>query len=164
MAKIHGLAPVATVVALALPASACADAGLILRRAIVQQGDVMTVWGGCREPIYLVSEAYAKRTFLYYFALSARGPPTRPPYQPLGRTTCTGRLHYIGDFPDGDWSSWSGYLRFRVPRVRPGRYVLVAYRCLPWSCGKRGSLSASNWLWRGSKRIGPSSLRIVRRR
>lgn len=162
MAKIRGLVLLAaTLVVLALSASSSADEGLIVRRTVVRQGTLMTVWGGCRRPIYLVPESFAKRIFLYYFSLPVAGPPTRPPYRLLGRTRCTGEDHYIGDFPDGDWSSWSGYLRFRVPRVRPGRYVLVVY-CAPCRPGKTGSLIVSNHLWRGSKRIGDETVLTIR--
>jgi hypothetical protein len=150
---------VATLLLLTSPASASADVGLILRRSVVRTGEVMTIWGGCRDPIFLVPEAFAKRVGLSSFSLPAARPPTSPPYRLLGRTRCTGRIHYVGDFPDGDWSSWSGYLRFRVPRVRPGRYELVVY-CASCRRGPGGSLVSNNWLWRGSKRVGETRLTI----
>jgi hypothetical protein len=70
-----------------------------------------------------------------------------------------GRLHYIGEFPDGDWSSSSGYLRFRVPRVRPGRYQLIVFFCPPWTCPK-GHFVVGSWFWHGSKRIRETGLTI----
>jgi hypothetical protein len=120
----------------------------------------MTVWGGCREPIYLVPDSYATRTGLHAFSLPRYRPPRNAPFRRLGRTVCTGRLHNVGDFPDGDWASWSGYLRFRVPRLRPGRYHFVVY-CAPCRRGPAASIVVSNYLWRGAKRIGPMTLRIL---
>jgi hypothetical protein len=152
------VAPV--LLALVLPASAVGDDGLILRQAVVRPGEVVRVWGACGRPIYLISESFAKRSFLYYFSQPAARPPGKRPFRLLGRTVCTWRDHYVGDFPNGDWSSWSGYLRFRVPGVRPGRYQLVVY-CAPCRHGPGGSLIINNWLWKGSRRIGPSGLAIL---
>jgi hypothetical protein len=152
MAKICGVALSAALGVLALPSSSAADEGLIVRREVVRHGALMTVWGGCRRPIYLVPESFAKNP-LRLLRASRRGrPPAGPSYRFLGRTRCTGRLHYIGDFPEGDWSSWSGYLRFRVPPVRPGRYQLIFHLCLPWRCPK-GRFLVGSTLWRGSERI-----------
>lgn len=126
---------VGALAALALPAASAADDGLILRRAVVRPGELMTVWGGCREPIYLVPESFARRTGLLFFSLPAERPPTRSPFVFVGRTVCTRRVHYVGDFPDGDWSAWSGYLRFRVPPrssgALPTRRLLRAVP--PWA-------------------------------
>jgi hypothetical protein len=69
-------------------------------------------------------------------------------------------MHYVGDYPDGDWSSWSGSLRFRVPHVPPGRYQLVVY-CDPCHRGRGGTLVVNNWLWRRSERIRGTALRIL---
>jgi hypothetical protein len=147
-------------VLLAQPAPVSADVGLILQKAVVRQGDPMTVRGGCRMPIYLVPDSYARRTGLYAFSFPVARPPMEPPFRRLGRTRCTGRLHYLGDFPDGDWSSWSGYLRFRVPLLRPGRYHFVVY-CAPCRRGPGGSIVVSNHLWRSGKRIGLTALTIL---
>lgn len=162
MAKIGGLILLlAALVALLLAASSAADEGLIVRRAVVRQGALMTVWGGCRRPIYLVPESFAKNPLLLLRASRRGRPPAGPWYRFLGRTRCTGRLHYIGDFPEGDWSSWSGYLRFRVPRVRPGRYHLIFHFCLPWRCPK-GRFIVGSSLWRGPERVGDDSALTIR--
>jgi hypothetical protein len=153
---------VAALIALTLAAVSAADVGLILRRAIVQPGTVMTVWGGCRQPVYLVPESFARRRGFYYYSLPVARPPTTRPFRLLGPTVCTGRVHYVGNYPDGDWSSWSGLLQFRVPRVRPGRYQLVVY-CASCRSGPGGTLIVNNWLWRGSRRIGPIELTVLRR-
>jgi hypothetical protein len=151
----------APLLALALASVAAADVGLIVRRASAPPGTLMTVWGGCRLPVYLVPQSIARRWGLSWFALPVARPPTGRPFRLLGRTSCTGRMHYVGDYPDGDWSSWSGRLRFRVPRVRPGRYELVVY-CASCRRGSGGTLVVNNWLWRGSKRVGPAALTISR--
>jgi hypothetical protein len=151
----------AVLLGLLVPGSAAGDEGLILRRATARPGEIMTVWGSCgRKPIYLVSESYARRSLLIYFSRLAPRPPSGPPFRFLGRTVCTRQDHYVGDFPDGDWSSWSGYLGFHVPPVRPGRYQLVVY-CAPCRHGPGGSLVMNNWLWRGSRRVGPTGLTIL---
>jgi hypothetical protein len=144
----------AALIALSLSSVAAADVGLILRRATAHPGAAMTVWGGCYEPIYLVPESFARVT------LPEAHPPTRQPYRLLGRTSCTRRMHYVGSYPAGDWASWSGLLRFRVPRVLPGRYQLVVY-CASCRRGPGGTLVVNNWLWRGSKRIGPTGLTVL---
>jgi hypothetical protein len=154
----------AGVVALVLSATGAADVGLILRQAVVSTGDRMTVWGPCdRMPVYLVRESYARRVGFYYDSLRLGRAPTSSAFRFLGRMVCTGRMHYIGDmshYPSGDWSSWNGYLSFRVPRLPHGRYQLVVY-CDPCHRGRGGTLVVSNWLWQGSKRIGRAAV-IVR--
>jgi hypothetical protein len=163
MARIHGLVLLAVALgALVLTAPTAADEGLIVRRAVVWQAEVMTVWGGCNRPIYLVPDSFAKNPLLLLRASRRGRPPTGPSYHFLGRTKCTGRLHYIGDYPDGDWSSWSGYLRFRLPQVRPGRYRLIFYFCLPWRCPNGRFLVGSSH-WRGSKRVSDDSALTIRR-
>jgi hypothetical protein len=142
---------------LGLTPSAAGDAGLILRKAVVRPGERMTVWGGCRVPIYLVTHEVARRQWFYFFSVPSRRPPKTKPFRFLGRTTCTGRHHYVGDYPDGDFASWSGYLHFRVPRVRPGRYELVLW-CSECRPGPPGSLIVNNWLWRGDTRLRRTSL------
>jgi hypothetical protein len=135
-----------------------------LRQAVVSTGDRMTVWGPCdRMPVYLVRESYARRVGFYYDSLRVGRAPTSSAFRFLGRMVCTGRMHYIGDmshYPSGDWSSWNGYLSFRVPRLPHGRYQLVVY-CDPCHRGRGGTLVVSNWLWQGSKRIGRAAV-IVR--
>jgi hypothetical protein len=148
-----------TLLALFATADAFADVGLILRQASAHPGETMTVWGGCGEPVYLVSDSFARRRLLVISPPVPR-PPHAPPFRLLGRTVCTGRYHYVGDFPDGDWSSWTGYLRFRVPHVRPGLYQLVVF-CDTCRRGRAGSLIVSSWLWRGHRRIGATGLRVV---
>ncbi|MDQ3823117.1 MAG: hypothetical protein M3321_07745 [Actinomycetota bacterium] len=162
--RIAAVLAVGGVLALAYPAVATSDVGLIVRRAVVRQGETMTVWGACTYPVYLVREAHVRRLGFYRrYALSVYvpAPPRRPPFRRLGLPTCTGRTHLVGDFPGGDWSSWTAFLRFRVPRVRPGRYQLAVY-CAPCRRGRGGSLIVQNHLWRGSKRIGPTALTIRR--
>jgi hypothetical protein len=161
--KLACIFVVAALTALTLASVAAADVGLILRRASAQPGTVMTVWGGCHQPIYLVLEAFARRRGFHFFALPVDGPPTTRPFRFLGRTSCAGRMHYVGNYPRGDWASWSGLLRFRVPRIRPGRYDLVVY-CASCRRGPGGTLVVNNWLWRGSKRIGPTGLTVLQRR
>jgi hypothetical protein len=150
--------------ALTFTAVAAADVGLILRRNVVAVGDRLTVWGGCdRMPVYLVSERYTKRAGFYWTSSVVRQPPQGRFFHFVGRMRCTGKMHYLGDmshFPAGDWSSWDGYLTFRVPRVAHGRYQLVVY-CDPCHRGPGGTLVVSNWLWHGGKRIGRTAL-IVR--
>lgn len=139
---------------------AAADVGLILRKAVVSVGDTMTVWGSCyRMPVYLVKNTYAKRARIYEDSPVVVRPPTSRAFRLLGRTVCTGRMHYVGDDPKGDWSSWNGYLTFRVPRVAPGTYQLVVY-CDSCHRGRGGTLIINNWLWRGSTRVGATALRI----
>jgi hypothetical protein len=139
-----------------LPTLSWADDGLILRRSVVRHGDSLTVYGGCHRPIYLVRESLQRHHTRF-----VRRPPRGRPYIAVGRTGCTGKHHYVGDFPHGDWSSWSGYLRFRIPRVRPGRYSLVVY-CAPCRRGPGGSLIVNNYLWRGDRRVGATALTIKR--
>jgi hypothetical protein len=147
-------------VALTFPAGAASDVGLLLRKNAVRVGARMTVWGPCdRMPVYLVRDSYARRTGLYDVSQTVAQPPTSAPFRFLGRMVCTGRMHYIGDYPNGDWSSWNGYLRFRVPQLPACRYQFVIY-CEPCHRGRGGSLIVSNWLWRGSKRIGRTALTV----
>ena len=156
-----GLA-VAFALALAWPAAARSDIGLIVRKAVVRPGETMTVWGGCGYPVYLVPEAHLRRLGTYHaltMSVPVAGPPRRPPFLRLGVPICTGRVHFVGDFPDGDWSSWSAYFRFRVPKLRPGRYQLAVY-CAPCRRGRGGTLGVANYLWRGSKRIGLTALTV----
>jgi hypothetical protein len=151
----------AATLALALPPPSRADVGLILRRNVARVGDVVTVWGACRYPVYLIGLSAAKRLGLG-LQYGSRFAPRRPaalPFRPLGRPRCTARTHYVGDFPSGDWSSWSGYVRFQVPRVPPGRYHLVVY-CAACRRGPGGSLIVDNYLWRDGKRIGATLLTI----
>jgi len=110
-------------------------------------------------PVYLVPESYARRIGFLDIAIPVANAPNRPPFRLLGRERCTNKVHYIGDYPNGDWSAWIGYLRFRVPHVPPGRYQLVVYCASCWR-GPRGSLVVNNWLWHGSKRVGPTALTI----
>jgi hypothetical protein len=139
---------------------AAADVGLILRKAVMSVGDPMTVWGSCyRMPVYLVKNAYAKRARIYEDTPAVARPPTSRAFRLLGRMVCAGRMHYVGHYPDGDWSSWNGYLRFRVPRVAPGAYQLVVF-CDPCQRGRGGTLIINNWLWRGSRRVGATALSI----
>jgi hypothetical protein len=111
-------------------------------------------------PVYLVPESFAKRVGFFYRGFPAARPPSRLPFRLLGRTVCTGRTHYIGDYPDGDWSAWSAILRFEVPRVRPSRYQFVVY-CESCRRGPGGSLIVNNWLWRESRRVGETALTIL---
>jgi hypothetical protein len=150
----------AALIALTFADVAAADVGLILRRASAQPGTVMTVWGGCYQAIYLVPESFARRRNLY-FSLPVARPPTTRPFRLLGHTACSGRMHYVGNYPNGDWSSWSGRLRFRVPHVRPGRYQLVVY-CDSCRRGPGGTLVVNNWLWRRSRRVGATGLTILK--
>ena len=137
-------------------APAAADVGLLVRTATAVPGERLTVYGPCgRMPVYLVRGSSPRgTTFL------ARPPGS--PYRFLGRMRCTGRVHFVGDFPDGDWSSWTGFLRFRVPDVRPGRYRLLIF-CAPCRRGPGGSLIDSTHLWRGNTRIGVVGLRVLPR-
>jgi hypothetical protein len=122
----------------------------------------MTVWGSCfRMPVYLVRAAYAERAHIYENSPVVARPPRGHEFRLLGRMVCTNRMHYIGDYPNGDWSSWNGYLRFSVPHVPAGRYQLVVY-CGPCHRGRGGTLIVNNWLWRGSKRVGETGLTVRR--
>lgn len=145
------------VVAVLLPAwagSASADVGLIVRKFAAAPGERFTVYGPCgRMPVYLIRGGSPRGT-----TYAAR--PPRAPYRLLGRFRCTGRDHYVGDFPKGDWASWSGLLRFRVPRIAPGFYRLVVY-CEPCRRGRGGSLIDRTYLWRGGTRVRLVGLRVL---
>jgi hypothetical protein len=150
----------AAVVALVMASVAVADVGLILRRAAVSAGERMTVWGSCfRMPVYLVGAEYAKQARIYENNPVVARPPRGREFRLLGRMVCTNQMHYIGDYPNGDWSSWNGYLTFRVPQVPAGRYQLVVY-CEPCHRGPGGTLIVNNWLWRGPKRVGETGLTV----
>src|SRR5438034_2689176 len=85
----------------------------LLRDLFADEGQrtfAIGVWiASFRSPIYEDSPAVAR-------------PPTSRAFRLLGRMVCTGRMHFVGDYPKGDWSSWNGYLTFRVPRVAAGTY------------------------------------------
>ena len=144
------------------PLAAAADVGLIVRQSNVRPGQSMTVWGGCTYPVYLVPEPFLARTRQYHALTTSTavpGPPKRLPFRFLGRPICTNRTHFVGEYPGGDWSSWTAYLRVRLPSLRPGRYQLAVY-CASCLRGPGGSLIVRNYLWRGSERVGLTALTV----
>jgi hypothetical protein len=155
-------AAVVVVAALVVVPPALADYAMTVRKTHVQQGERMTIWGnGCHHstrsslgmPVYLVPERH-QRTTVY-----KPRPPSGPPYRFLGRFRCT---HTHLPQPWGDGGYWTSTVKFRLPRVTPGRYQLVLY-CASCHKGLGGNLVLNNWYFDGKRRYGLDALMVARR-
>lgn len=125
-------------VALVLVPSASADVGIVLTTLVVHRcGWIRGVGDGSGLPVYLVPNRFAPRR-----ESSSEPRSTHAPGRPF---IFLGRLRRTRD-PYANQR-----FRFRVPRVRPGRYRVFLY-CRP--CG--GSLIVSGISFEGQ------TLRIVR--
>jgi hypothetical protein len=157
--QLPACAVVLVFVALVVVPAALADYGMVVRKTHVRPGELMTIWGnGCRHPrfrlgmrVYLVAYSRVSRTTIYM-----RYPPDGPPFHFLGRFWCT---HVTRPQPLPGGGYWTGTLRFRLPRVSPGRYQLFLY-CLPCRKGPGGNLIANNYYLDGKRRYGLHSLRV----
>jgi hypothetical protein len=122
-------------VALAAAGAARADVYVIVTTTTVHPGGLLRGTGdGSGLPFYLVP--YARRPLVYACRTNASCAPRtkrapRRPYVYLGRLRRTRNFYALQHF------------RFRVPRVRPGRYAVVIW-CRP--CGGSLILAGSTGL------------------
>jgi len=132
------------VLALTLAPSAAADYGMLLRKARVHPGDLVTVWSnGCLDAptrgmrVYLVPAAA-----MGFDTVHASRPPVSRAYRYLGRFRCI-HVHDPQPLPGG--GHWTATFRFRMPKVGPGWFKVAMY------CPPCQSVIAATQYWDGKR-------------
>jgi len=106
----------------------------------------MTVWGSCyRMPVYLVSDAYAKRARIYQDSPVVARPPTSRTFRLLGRMVCTWRMHYVGTNQEATGRRGTAISHFacRALRLGPTSWSSTAILAIEDAVGRSSSTIGS---------------------